>query len=259
MHTYAHRHVNKAQNKAHYTIFPVKVNAKFGDKTLLHFATAEGRVNVTRVLLEHKADIRALVSCLSELHVVLLWMEEKEQVCVCACVRECVRACVRVSEKATCRSLTCIMYSGRNFLFVCFFRIRLEILLCITQHTCKFCQCETQPFKHTHTHYSNHYQVAELLLDAGSDVNLKGIGGNTPIHIAAALGHCRLLKLFLNQPNPDVNPQVICSYMYMYMYMYVYAASMHIQLVCIYIVHVHTCKYVHKFTSMLHHISCKIF
>ena len=46
-----------------YCISP-KVNAKFRDKTLLHIAAAEGRVNVTRVLLEHKADIRAVVSWL---------------------------------------------------------------------------------------------------------------------------------------------------------------------------------------------------
>ena len=86
-----------------------------------------------------------------------------------------------------------------------------------------------------YVHYSNHYQVAELLLDAGSDVNVTGYGGSTPIHIAAALGHCRLLKLFLNQPNPDVNSKVIIMQAYkctLYMYMCGAPSRLGIQVSC---------------------------
>ena len=58
------------------------------------------------------------------------------------------------------------------------------------------------------TSCSNHYQVAKLLLDEGSDVNVAEITGYTPLHVAAMLGYARLLQLFLNHPKCQVNAQV---------------------------------------------------
>ena len=66
---------------------------------------------------------------------------------------------------------------------------------------------------------SNHYHVAKLLLDEGSDVNARGNAGNTSMHVAAAMGFSRLLQLFLEHPKCDVNAQV---HMYTYMYVYTY-------------------------------------
>ena len=62
---------------------------------------------------------------------------------------------------------------------------------------------------------SNHYQAAKVLLDAGSDVNAKGSIGITPVHVAAGLGFARVLELFLEQPNCNINAEVQCMYMYM--------------------------------------------
>ena len=56
---------------------------------------------------------------------------------------------------------------------------------------------------------SNHYETAKLLLEKGSDVNEKILEGATPIHIAAISGYSRLLRLFLQQPNCQINATVI--------------------------------------------------
>ena len=64
--------------------------------------------------------------------------------------------------------------------------------------------------------YSNHYHVAKLLLDEGSDVNAKGFSGGTPLHVASALGFSRILDLFLKQPNCKINEQVRNNILYMY-------------------------------------------
>ena len=70
---------------------------------------------------------------------------------------------------------------------------------------------------HVHLHlpllWSNHYHVAKLLLDAGSDVNAKGSLGRTPVHVAAALGFSRILGLFIEQPNCKIDSQV-CVYVF---------------------------------------------
>ena len=65
---------------------------------------------------------------------------------------------------------------------------------CIIDYHCSLC--------------SNHYEAAKILIEAGSDVNAKGETGLTPVHIAAALGYSRLLKLLLNTPSCKVDAQV---------------------------------------------------
>ena len=57
--------------------------------------------------------------------------------------------------------------------------------------------------------------MAKLLLDEGSDVNARGHLGNTPLHVAAAMGFSRLLGLLLNHPKCDINAQV-ASHIYKY-------------------------------------------
>ena len=51
-------------------------------------------------------------------------------------------------------------------------------------------------------------ECAKLLLDAGADVNCRNAKDNTPLMVAAALGHHNVLKLLIAQPNIDINAQV---------------------------------------------------
>ena len=67
------------------------------------------------------------------------------------------------------------------------------MLLCVNYH-CSLC--------------SNHCEAAKILIEAGSDVNAKGETGLTPVHIAAALGYSRLLKLLLDNPSCKVDARV---------------------------------------------------
>ena len=52
-------------------------------------------------------------------------------------------------------------------------------------------------------------ECAKLLLGAGADVNSRNAKDNTPLMVAAALGHYNILKLFISQSNIDINAQVI--------------------------------------------------
>ena len=52
-------------------------------------------------------------------------------------------------------------------------------------------------------------QAAELLLEAGADVNSKNVKRSiTPVMIAGAVGHFKLLEVLANHPTADVNAQV---------------------------------------------------
>ena len=45
-------------------------------------------------------------------------------------------------------------------------------------------------------------------MDAGVDVNYRNAKDNTPLMVAAALGHYNVLKFLLDQPSIEVNVQV---------------------------------------------------
>ena len=50
--------------------------------------------------------------------------------------------------------------------------------------------------------------MVELLLKAGANVNAKNDRGTTPLMIAAAQGHQRVMKMLLKQQNIDPQQQV---------------------------------------------------
>lgn len=56
--------------------------------------------------------------------------------------------------------------------------------------------------------HSNNGVAAKLLIDAGAKVNARDPGGNTPLSLAAALGHCNVVKALLDSPDTDINAQV---------------------------------------------------
>ena len=56
--------------------------------------------------------------------------------------------------------------------------------------------------------HSNNGAAAKLLIDAGANVNAKDASGNTPLSLAAALGHCNAVKALLDCPDTDINSQV---------------------------------------------------
>ena len=58
-------------------------------------------------------------------------------------------------------------------------------------------------------------QAATLLLEAGADVNSRNAKRSiTPVMIAGAVGHFRLLKVMASHRSADVNVQVECCYKY---------------------------------------------
>ena len=53
--------------------------------------------------------------------------------------------------------------------------------------------------------------VAEVLINAGADVNARGYNGNTPLILAANGGHAGVARLLLNHPNISIHDQVSSS------------------------------------------------
>jgi len=50
-----------------------------------------------------------------------------------------------------------------------------------------------------------------VLLDAGVDVNCRDAMETTPLMIAAAVGHYRILRSLANHPQVDLHAQVSCT------------------------------------------------
>ena len=65
--------------------------------------------------------------------------------------------------------------------------------------------------------YSKSLECAKLLLDAGVDVNCRNAKDNTPLMVAAALGHYSILKFFIAQANIDINAQVHVTFEFVIM------------------------------------------
>jgi len=59
--------------------------------------------------------------------------------------------------------------------------------------------------------YVNQEQATEMLLDAGVDVNCRDAMENTPLMIAAAVGHYRILRILATHPQVDLHAQVSCT------------------------------------------------
>ena len=59
-----------------------------------------------------------------------------------------------------------------------------------------------------HYYNSGSTAVAEVLINAGADVNVSGYNGNTPLILAADRGHTGIAKLLLKHPDIKVNDQV---------------------------------------------------
>lgn len=61
--------------------------------------------------------------------------------------------------------------------------------------------------------YRKSLECAKLLVGAGADVNSRNAKDNTPLMVAAALGHYNILKFLIAQPNIEVNAQVcvVCN------------------------------------------------
>lgn len=55
----------------------------------------------------------------------------------------------------------------------------------------------------------NQYAIAELLIQAGADVNKKNAVGIYPIMVAAALGHHKVLKVMANAKGANLGNQVL--------------------------------------------------
>ena len=47
-------------------------------------------------------------------------------------------------------------------------------------------------------------------MGAGADVNARNGRGTTPLAVAAATGHCDVLKIFIEHPHAGLNVQVNC-------------------------------------------------
>ena len=64
---------------------------------------------------------------------------------------------------------------------------------------------------------SNQDEGAQLLLDAGADVNCKNALGVVPISLATMMGNSRVLKVLANSPQADLCHQVpTCTITSMY-------------------------------------------
>ena len=64
--------------------------------------------------------------------------------------------------------------------------------------------------KMAHFHHSNrgNYEIAEMLVKAGADVNLTDWRSWTPVGVAAYLGFWRVLKVLVADPAANLNCQV---------------------------------------------------
>ena len=51
-------------------------------------------------------------------------------------------------------------------------------------------------------------KVAQLLLDAGADPNMKAMDGSTPVLKAIAARNIKVLKVLVNHPKTDINKEV---------------------------------------------------
>ena len=96
--------------------------------------------------------------------------------CVCAFARACVRACVCV----------CVCVCVRACVFVC---------VCVHVYACHLCLSDGHGF--TPLHWAvrqNRVTFMDWYLSRGARVDLVNMGGDTPLHIAAAHGHQTVVK-----------------------------------------------------------------
>jgi ankyrin repeat protein len=57
--------------------------------------------------------------------------------------------------------------------------------------------------------YSNDGAAAKLLVDAGANTNARDANGNTPLSLAATLGHYSVVNALLESRDTDINSQVL--------------------------------------------------
>ena len=214
----------------------LQVNALYDGKTLLHIAASEGRINVVKLLLEHKADITAKVS----------WVFIARRVCM---IVENYIFCLLLVKKWKYRTTWCSSIVSEGFLCtiecvpvcvcvcVC---VCVHACVCVCVCVCVVCVCVC----------SNQSQVVQILLNEGSDVNTRGIAGNTPLHFAATFGFSGILSLLLQQPNCQLDMQVyrhiilciMCIFsshnimlaMYVCIYFYLYHMCSKLRVFCFY-------------------------
>lgn len=54
-------------------------------------------------------------------------------------------------------------------------------------------------------YHRNNFEAADLLVEASADVNSKDSSGNTPVALAAALGHHKVLEVLIASLRVNVN------------------------------------------------------